>query len=319
MKPGTSCTCRKGPDLWPRGGGLRERFALDSAGGIGLGLFPILSMLLVVGLPQAVSALELEGTFRQGGLIIGQTAPGARVRIDGDPVPVAPDGTFLLGFDRKAPRQVELLVDSAKGPSRHYGIQVEARDYGTQRIDGLPEGMVSPDPETRDRIQREQAQIEQARDRITRIEDYRVGFTWPVTGPVTGTYGTRRVLNGEPRQPHFGIDIAAPAGTPVRAPADGLVRLAEPDLYFPGGTVILDHGWGLSSSFLHLRDITVTEGEPVSRGEVLGEVGATGRSTGPHLDWRMSLRGKRLDPALLAGPMPEGGPSGEAPEATGSE
>ncbi len=318
MKPGTSSTCSKGPSL-PWREGQRGGFASEPRARIGLGLAPILSLLLLGGLPQAVSGLELEGTFRQGGLVTGRTAPGARVRVDGDPVPVAPDGTFLLGFDREAPRQLELLVDPPKGPSRHYGVQVEDRDYGTQRIEGLPEGMVSPDPETRDRIQREQARIKQARGHITGIEGYRAGFTWPVTGPITGTYGTHRILNGEPSQPHFGVDIAAPTGTPVRAPANGLVRLAEPDLYFPGGTVILDHGWGLSSSFLHLRDIKVAEGEPVAAGEVLGKVGATGRATGPHLDWRMSLRGKRLDPTLLAGPMPQGGSSREGREATGSE
>ena len=132
------------------------------------------------------------------------------------------------------------------------------------------------------------------------------GFRWPLVGTVTGVYGSQRILNGEPRRPHYGIDIAAPAGTAVVAPAPGIVALAEPDLFLTGGTVMIDHGHGLTSVYLHLASLSVAEGEQVAQGDALGTVGATGRATGPHLDWRVNWFGTRLDPALLAGPMPKG-------------
>lgn len=214
-----------------------------------------------------------------------------------------------MGFGRNAPTGQKLVVDPPGEPARSYRLRIRERDYDVQRIDDLPQAMVHPDPEALARIREEQARVERARDHFTRIGGFREDFSWPVTGRVSGVYGTRRILNGESRQPHFGVDIAAPSGTPVRSPASGVVRLAEPDLYFSGGTVILDHGWGLTSTFLHLESLRVAEGEPVSRGQVLGQAGATGRATGPHLDWRINLGEKRLDPALLAGPMP-GGESG---------
>ena len=131
------------------------------------------------------------------------------------------------------------------------------------------------------------------------------GFIWPLQGPITGVYGSQRILNGEPRRPHFGVDVAAPTGTPVVAPADAIVTLVHPDMYFSGGTLIMDHGHGLSSTFIHLHKVLVEEGQVVKQGDVVAEVGATGRVTGPHLDWRMNLFTVRIDPELLVPPMPQ--------------
>ena len=182
-------------------------------------------------------------------------------------------------------------------------LEIERRRYDIQRIDGLPKKMVTPPPELLVRIREEGAKVREARAFDTAELDLFVPFAWPAQGPISGVYGSQRILNGEPRQPHFGVDIAASTGTPVRAPAGGDIRLAEPDLYYSGGTVILDHGHGLSSSFLHMSRIDVEVGQRVAQGEVIGAIGATGRVTGAHLDWRMNWFERRLDPALLVEPQ----------------
>ncbi|MFB6261090.1 MAG: M23 family metallopeptidase, partial [Thiohalorhabdaceae bacterium] len=209
-----------------------------------------------------------------------------------------------LGLGRKAPERVPLSWRSPDGTFHQMEMDVAQRRYETQRINGLSESRVNPGEEALERIRKEQRRVRKAREGFSALEAFRSAFIWPVSGPVTGVYGTRRILNGEPRQPHYGVNIAVPAGTPVRAPADAIVRLVAGDLYFSGGTLILDHGHGVSSSFLHLRRIRVREGSRVKRGQIVADVGSTGRSTGPHLDWRINWFDKRLDPSLLAGPMP---------------
>jgi murein DD-endopeptidase MepM/ murein hydrolase activator NlpD len=253
------------------------------------------------------TALELNGEPRQGALLTGRAEPGSRVVFAGRPVRLGPRGHFVVGLGREAPPTVELTWRAPDGPRHRRTVAVGQRSFGVQRIDGLPSHLVHPGQAALDRIRREQARVRQARRGFTPLSGYRQGFAWPLEGPVTGVYGTRRVLNGEPRQPHFGIDIAAAAGTPVRAPAAGIVRLAAPDLYFSGGTLILDHGHGVTSSLLHLSAFRVRTGERVRKGEIIAEVGATGRVTGAHLDWRVNWFDRRLDPALLAGPMPQAG------------
>ena len=160
-----------------------------------------------------------------------------------------------------------------------------------------------------DRIARERALVGSAKARVIErpdlLRDTLAGFTWPAQGPISGVYGSQRVYNGTPRSPHYGVDVAVPTGTPVTAPAPGVVTLAEPDLFYSGGTIILDHGYNLSSSFLHLSAVSVKVGQVIETGDVIGEVGATGRATGPHLDWRMSWRRERIDPQLLVPAMPK--------------
>ena len=227
------------------------------------------------------------------------------------------NGVFLTGFHRDAPPQSELLVKYPDGSQETRSLQVERRRYRIQRIDGLPPRKVTPTKEDQKRIRREVAMARKARQADDPRTDFLTGFIWPAEGPISGVYGSQRILNGEPRRPHYGIDIAAPVGTPVKAPADGVVTLTHPDMFFSGGTLILDHGHGLSSSFLHLSRILVKEGQRVRQGDVIAEVGATGRVTGAHLDWRMNLFEKRLDPGLLVQPMPPASQGGRE-SATGS-
>ena len=258
---------------------------------------------LVVMMAAQGGTLELDGKLTQGALIIGRTDPGAKVKIDGESVRVSDDGVFLLGFGRDAPADARLEATFPDGSSMRRDLKVAKRKYQVQRIDGLPPSKVTPSEKDMVRIRKEYAQVREARARNDAREDFLAGFTWPLSGPISGVYGSQRILNGVPRRPHFGVDIAAPVGATVRAPADGIVTLTNDDMFFSGGTLIIDHGHGLSSTFIHLSAILVKEGQRVRQGDVIAEVGATGRVSGPHLDWRMNLLDKRLDPQLLVPPM----------------
>lgn len=252
-----------------------------------------------------IDQLQLDGDFIQGGLVHGRVQPiDARVYLNGIEALIHKDGRFLLGFDRDAPTKLELRVVSIDQQECTRTIQVRKRQYAIQRIDGLPNKQVHPDREALARIRAESAQIKAARAVLDARVDYRTGFKWPVIGPISGVYGSQRVLNGAPRRPHYGVDIAVPVGTPIVAPAPGIITYSNADMYFSGGTIILDHGQGLSSSFLHLAEVLVQPGQSVRQGEIIGKVGATGRVTGPHLDWRMNWQGAYIDPQLLVTPMP---------------
>jgi murein DD-endopeptidase MepM/ murein hydrolase activator NlpD len=266
------------------------------------------AVLLLVSLQPALaqpSEPVLEGTPVQGGLMIGQAPVEATVLLDGQPAERASDGTFLIGFGRDRIEPVSVVVDYGDGRVFSTELSPSERRFDVQRIDGLPPEQVTPDPASMERIRAEAAQVRQARARRDDRTDFAGGFEWPATGPITGVYGSQRILNGEPRNPHWGIDIAAPVGTPVRAPAGGIVTLTHSDMYFSGGTLLLDHGLGLSSAFLHLDEILVDVGDRVQRGDVIARVGSTGRVTGAHLDWRMNLGATRIDPQLLVGGMPD--------------
>ncbi len=254
-------------------------------------------------------APEFSGEFTQGGLVLGRAPPGSRITLDGKPVPVTPTGHFLLGFGRDAGPASDLQVTLTGGATRWQSrLAVAPREFRIQRINGLPPAQVTPPPEVLKRIRDESVKVARARAGARASPDFLAGFQWPVEGPITGVYGSQRILNGEPRQPHYGVDVGVPTGTLVRAPAPGLVVLAEPDLYFSGGTLILDHGYGLSSSFLHLSALLVESGTEVRAGDPIARVGATGRVTGPHLDWRMNLGQVRLDPVLVLKAIPHADP-----------
>jgi murein DD-endopeptidase MepM/ murein hydrolase activator NlpD len=258
---------------------------------------------LLIAVSAQAGALKLDGESIQGALLIGHTDPGTAVKIDGNAVRVSDDGVFLLGFGRDASANARLDAIFPDGSRTHRDLHVRQRSYELQRIDGLPPHKVSPSEADMARIRKETAMVRKARTRDDPREDFLGGFVWPVRGRISGVYGSQRILNGEPRRPHFGIDIAAPTGTIVRAPADGVVTLAHNGMFFSGVTLIVDHGHGLSSTFMHLNAILVKEGERVRQGDPIAEVGATGRVTGPHVDWRINLFGNRLDPQLLTGPM----------------
>jgi len=263
----------------------------------------ILGLALAAGAPMA-QALELQGDPVQGGLIFGRTAPGATVTLDGREVMVSDEGRFVIGFGRDETGTAVLEISEPDATTQRRELTIAAREYDIERVDGLPPETVTPPPEVLERIRNDSAMVGQARARRDDRTDWVEGFSWPATGRLSGFYGSQRILNGEPRRPHFGVDVAAPEGTPVTAPAPGVVTLAHPDLYFSGGTIIIDHGQGLSSTFLHLSTVETEVGERVETGDLIGRIGATGRATGPHLDWRMNWLNKRVDPQPLAGPMP---------------
>lgn len=257
------------------------------------------ALLLVLLLAAPAAALDLQGSFTQGGLVVGRAAPGARVLLDGRPVRVSPEGLFALGFGRDHKPTAKLEVD---GEGRE--LRIAQRRWDVQRVDGLPPATVAPDQAQLARIKAEAAKVREARRTESALVAFVGPFVWPVEGRISGVFGSQRVLNGEPRQPHLGVDVAAPAGAPVRAPAAGRIALAEADLFLTGGTIILDHGHGVSSVFAHLSRLDVKAGDAVRQGDRLGAVGATGRATAPHLHWGMSWFDERLDPALLVPPMP---------------
>lgn len=256
--------------------------------------------------PLAAHELRLDGPLIQGGLVIGTTEPDAQVRFDGRQIRVSAQGVFLIGFGRDELGPLKLEVRHGDGGVTTRRLEIEPRDYKLQRIDGLPAQMVNPSAEALARIQREGAMIAAVRAMDSPEPLFAGGFVWPARGPISGVYGSQRILNGEPKRPHFGVDVAGPVGTPVTAPAVGIVVLAEDDLYYTGGTVMLDHGHGLTSIFLHMSLVTVRLDERVAQGDLIGRIGASGRATGPHLDWRLNLFKTRLDPQLLVGPMPGG-------------
>lgn len=246
-----------------------------------------------------------EGTGRlmQGGFYFGRTLPRAPVAVDGKPETVASaSGLYLVGFDRDAPAEVNF------GPYVRGGWRTAARaitpvTYDVQHVDGLPPETVTPTkPEIIARIAAERVKKVAAAESRDDSEDFKDGFVLPLEHPIrTSPFGVQRVLNGEPKPPHYGLDLAAPQGTTIRAPAPGLVVLAEPDLFLEGGLVMIDHGQGLISFYLHQSRVVARAGQRIRRGEVIGEVGMKGRATGPHLCWRLGWRGRHMDPSLLIG------------------
>lgn len=249
--------------------------------------------------------LSLKGDFTQGGLVIGQAVSGAKVEFEGQDVKVSDDGYFVFGFHRDMPESATLIVSKGE-QTETQPITIRKRQYNIERIDGLPPSKVTPKkPEVLARIKKETALVATARAEITDFKYFMQDFIWPAKGRLSGFYGSQRILNGDPKRPHYGVDVAAPTGTEVVAPADGVVRLAHPDLFFSGGTIIIDHGFGVNSTFLHLSSVDVEVGEPVKQGTFIGRIGATGRATGPHLDWRINWLNHRLDPQLLVPPFEE--------------
>ncbi len=253
---------------------------------------------------QAAS-LSLDGRFEQGGMVIGTVPPGSTAAVNGTRVRVSPDGVFVFGFGRDHGPDVGIAVTYPDGGGEKRRLKVAKRQYRIQRIDGLPPKMVTPPPDVLKRIRAENARIAAVRRRDSATTWFADGWIWPARGIVSGVFGSQRVLNGKPRRPHYGIDVAAAKGTPVVAPTDAVVAMAEGDLYYTGGTVMLDHGHGITSVYSHLSRVTVKAGQTVAQGDVIGAVGSTGRSTGPHLDWRINWFKERLDPAFLVPPMPK--------------
>lgn len=246
--------------------------------------------------------------LQQGQLVKGSGATGCTMKLGKQTLQVDEAGRFVFGFGRDHGASATLTAACEGQTKQSWALSVAPREYNIQRIDGLPPSKVTPNAEQLKRIRKEVAAAKQARKGRDLRADVFQPFVWPATGPISGVYGSQRILNGNPRRPHFGVDIARPTGTPVTAPAAGIVRLVHDDMYFSGGTIILDHGHGVTSAFLHLSKTHVKEGQRVEQGELLADIGATGRVTGPHLDWRMNWRGERVDPQLLVPAMPSDEP-----------
>jgi len=253
--------------------------------------------ILILFFTNGASAVEFQGKFIQGYFIIGKTKPGTKVLIDKKEVKVTDDGYFVFGISRD--RKYDVVITLNKDGNKQKIVKkVQKRKYNIQRIDGLDEKKVTPPEEVYERIKKENKLIAKARTVNSDLNFFKNKFIIPVDDAiVTGVYGSQRILNGKPKWPHYGLDFAQKEGTPIKAMLDGTVTLAEPDLYYTGGTLIFDHGHGISTLYMHMQKILVDEGQKVKQGDVIGTVGSTGRATGAHLDIRLNWFGTRLDPA----------------------
>ena len=250
---------------------------------------------------EIVAAEVISGYPLEGNLIIARTDPLNKVTVNNELIEIDQSGIFVIGFHRDEDNKILLTIEEKEKKLETFLYPIK-RKYNIQHIDGLKQNMVSPKKETIDKINADREKVLIARRKKVSLGDFIKGFNWPLKGIITGVYGSQRILNGIPKSPHYGIDIAVPTGTPVYAPASGVISLAN-DLYYSGLTVILNHGLNVNSTFLHLSEIKVSIGDEIRRGQLIGLSGSTGRSTGPHLDWRIDWKGKRLDAELLAGPI----------------
>ena len=256
----------------------------------------IIFFLLIFNISHAV---EFLGNFKQGSFILGKTDPNSKVFIDDRKVRVSNDGYFAFGLDRDRKNNVLIKIINNK-ETKLIEKKVFKRKYKIQRIDGLPPKQVTPPPEVYERIKKDNILIGKARAIDSKLIFFKNKFIYPIDKYIiTGVYGSQRILNGKPRRPHYGIDFHAPEGTPVKSMMDGVVTLVENDMYFTGGTIIFDHGHGISTLYMHMKDINVKKGQKVKKGEIVGTLGQSGRATGPHLDIRLNWFEIKLDPATI--------------------
>lgn len=242
--------------------------------------------------------INLSGDITQGALVVGKTNPNSTVTLNDTVLKVSSDGDYAFGFGRDDENEYVLTVKDQNGQVHTKTLTPKKREYKIQRIEGIKKSIMNPNPESVKRAKKDSQQVREARAITSNLSAFSDGFIKPINGIVTGVYGSQRVYNGVPKTPHFGIDYAGSKGDPVMAPADGVVLLWVPDMFYSGGTMIIDHGHGISSTFLHLSGSYVKTGATVKQGDVVAAVGSTGRSTGPHLDWRINWNNVRLDPAL---------------------
>ena len=254
---------------------------------------------LIVSTSFSAIALELKGHLTQGGLVTGPLDNAKSVSLNGKSLKLADNGLFVFGFGRDAKPVHTLSWVDKTGKGHSQDLVITLRDYDIDKITGVAKKYVSPPKAVSERISREAIAVRKARAVNSDLEYFLQPVLRPAKGRISGVYGSQRYFNGEPRRPHFGLDIANKTGSPVYAPISGTVVFAEPDLYYSGGTLILDHGHGVTSTYIHLSKLDVKVGQKIEQGTKVAEIGATGRVTGPHLDWRFNWQGERLDPALL--------------------
>jgi murein DD-endopeptidase MepM/ murein hydrolase activator NlpD len=254
----------------------------------------------------AENHLDFPTSVSQGALVIATIPPGAYARYADRDLRITPDHHVVFGVGRDETGPIAVDIRESDGKHDRVEIAVTPRDWPVERIEGVPPATVEPPPDIAERIRKEQARVVAARQRDDAREDFLETFKWPVEGRISGRFGSQRVyvVKGKdvPKSPHPGMDIAVPQGTPVKAPASGIVTFADANLYLTGGTVLIDHGHGVSSNFLHMSRIDVKAGDHIAQGQVIGAVGMTGRATGPHLHWGMNWFNVRIDPLLLVEP-----------------
>ncbi|WP_206485751.1 M23 family metallopeptidase [Thalassotalea sp. G2M2-11] len=253
---------------------------------------------------HAFAQVKLSGEIIQGGLVLGKTEPSAIVTFDGKPLAVSKQGDFVFGFGRDDSKKHQLDITYPDGNKETTTLTPKKRQYQIQRVEGIAKKIMNPDPKAVARAEKDSQQVRAAREIKTNYIAFAQGFIPPIEGKITGVYGSQRYYNGKPKSPHYGLDYAGKTGDPVKAPANGTVTLYVPDMFYSGGTMIIDHGHGITSSFLHLSDAYVDVGDKVSKGQIVAAVGASGRATGPHLDWRVNWFQERLDPALVLKVIP---------------
>ena len=233
---------------------------------------------------DTIDPIEISLDVLQGGIVVGKVVPGYRLTYSDRELHISNSGTFVFGIGRDASGYAELKVFERNEAMSSKKIEIIERDYNVQYVEGVPQRTVTPTETDLAKIRRDAVLVKAARKHELLEPLFLEGFMRPIQGQITGIYGSQRIYNGTPGRPHYGIDYAAPSGSKVFAPAPGIIRLSESDLFYSGGTIILDHGYGISSSFLHLSQVLVEVGDRVNFGDVIGLVGSTGRSTGPHLD-----------------------------------
>ena len=254
-----------------------------------------LFFLIILFLTTQLNAIEFKGKFLQGHYIVGITDPAAKILIGKKEVRVSKNGYFVFGIDRDRKFDIN-ITKIINGKKEIITKKVLKRKYNIQRIDGLEESKVTPPESVYKRIKEENNKIGEARAINSDLPFFKNQFIMPVEGIISGVYGSQRILNGKPKWPHYGIDIAAKKGTKIKSSATGIVTMSEPDLYYTGGTIIMDHGHGISTIYSHLATLNVEVGDKILQGDIIGTVGSTGRSTGPHLDFRINWFQTRLDP-----------------------
>lgn len=258
-----------------------------------------LGVVCLFSLSAQAGTYSLKGEFKQGGLILGTVTPGSIVTLDAQDILVSPDGLFLLGFGRLHGDQSHLMITYPDGSQVSETLKIAQQNYNISRINGLPKKKVTPDPEAVKRIRADNALVGKTRKKVTRETWFASGFDLPAKGRISGVFGSQRILNGKPRSPHKGVDIAAPKGTPLKADADGVISMLHQTMYLMGKGIMIDHGHGLHSIYIHMDEILVEEGQFVKKGDTVGTIGMTGRATGPHVHWGISLGSVALDPQLV--------------------
>lgn len=268
-----------------------------------------LHALLIVGLSilpviNAQAAIQLSGETQQGGLIVGKTAPNNTVTLNDKVLTVSPQGDYVFAFSRDDIKHYTLTVTSPTGGVETQSFTPEKREYKISRVEGISKKIMNPNKKANIRAGEDRAVMVKVRKISSDLTDFSQGFIAPRSARITGVYGSQRFYNGVPKSPHYGVDYAGPIGAPVKAPASGTVLLWVPDMFYSGGTLVIDHGHGITSNFLHLSASMVKEGDKVEQGQVIAKVGNSGRVTGPHLDWRMNWHTVRFDPQLAMKVIP---------------